>query len=133
MQARYGSDLAVGLADGPTRLAAVRRNLCSAIHAATLGVGTGRISSDATLVSMTSMRAAQEKPGGSRIGPRGGTSSSTAATGREALAGERREVLRTGANTVYRIAQDDAYLFLHRTVMLGGAHAQARLHINCAA
>ena len=49
----------------------------SAIHAATVGVGTGRMSSDATLVSMTSIRAAQEKSGGSRIGPRGGSSSST--------------------------------------------------------
>ena len=54
----------------------------SAIHAATLGVGAGRMRSDATLVSITSMPVVQENSGGSRIGPRrAGSSSSTPPSG----------------------------------------------------
>ena len=46
----------------------------------------------------------------------------------EVRAGNLREVPRTPA-ALDRVAQDDARLFLHRTVMLGGAHAKARLHV----
>ena len=52
-----------------------------------------------------------------------------AAEGREALAGERCQVSRGGGVTVHGVAEDEAYLLLHRTVMLSRAHSQARLHI----
>ena len=49
-----------------------------AIHAATATAGAGRMSSEATFVSSTNIRcAAYEKSGGSRMGPHGGSSSST--------------------------------------------------------
>ena len=47
---------------------------------------------------------------------------------REALARELRQIPGTRSPAVHGILQDDAHLFLHRTVMLGGTHAKARLH-----
>ena len=64
--------------------------------------------------SWQTFRSAQEKSGGSRIGPRGGSSSSHAAKGREALAGELRQVAGTGPPIIDGVAQDDAQLFFHR-------------------
>lgn len=50
----------------------------SAKSGSTAAAGAGRMSSEATFVSSTNIRcAAYEKSGGSRMGPRGGSSSST--------------------------------------------------------
>ena len=100
----------------------------SPIHAATEGVGSGRISSDATFVSMTNMRSSEEIR---RLahGAAGGKFEVDAANGRETLAGERREIPGTGVATGDDITQDDAHFLLHRTVILGGAHAEARHYV----
>ena len=76
------------------------------------------------------MAAAQEKSG--RLSQRTAARRKFqfhAAQGREALAGERCQVSRSGAVTVHGVAEDETCLLLHRTVMLGGAHSQARLHV----
>ncbi len=48
---------------------------------------------------------------------------------REALAGEAGEVPRTGAPAGDGVAQDDTHFLLHRTMMFGGAYAEACLYV----
>ena len=63
------------------------------------------------------------------MGPRVGKFEIDAANGRETLAGERREIPRTGVAAGDDITQDDAHFLLHRTVIPGGARAEARPYV----
>ncbi len=101
----------------------------SPIHAATAAVGSGRMRSDATFVSMMNMKLR-------------GRNLETRASGR---AGEVRVRRRQGDAKHCRVnvarfrgpelwpvtagAQDDLRFFLYRTMMPGGAQAEARLQI----
>ena len=101
-------------------------NSRSTIHAATEGVGSGRMSSDATLVSRTDMEPLRGVIRRLAHRAAGGKLQIDAANGRETLAGERSEIPGTGVVAGYDITQDDAHFLLHRTVILGGAHGRPR-------